>query len=103
MTGAAIPEMVFTLWLLTVVLGLVVFVPLAVYSLYRLLRAAHSIRDYAREAVGPAQAIAASTARLPALDGTIGVATEVLGAAEAVAARLDTIATVLEERSTRLG
>lgn len=103
MSAGAIPEAVFTLWLITVVLALVAFVPLAVYSLFRLLRAAWSIRDYAGDAVAPAQAIASSTAALPALDTTIGVATEILAAAEAVAGKLDTVAAVLESRSSRIG
>lgn len=98
-----VPDSVLTLWLVTVVLTLVAFVPVAVYSLYRLLRTARSIRLYAHEAVGPARAIAANTAALPALDSTIAVATEILTAAEAVAGKLETIATVLEARSSRLG
>lgn len=101
--GSMFPPVVYTLWLATVVLALVVFVPLAVYSLSTLLRAAWSIRRYARDAVAPAQAIAASTSALPALDGTIAVATEILAAAEGVAEKLDTIAGVLEARSQRLG
>ena len=100
MTGASMfPDTVFTLWTVTVVLALVVFVPLSVYMLASLLRAARSIQHYAREAVAPAQAIAANTAAVPALDGTIAVATEVLAAAEGVAQKLDTIATVLEARA----
>ena len=102
MSGGSFPETVFRLWLVTVTLAVVVFVPLAVYSLYRLVRAARSIRDYAREAVGPAQAIATHTAALPALDGTIAVATEILAAAEAVAQKLEAIATAIERRVSRL-
>ena len=96
---SAIPDTVFTLWLATVILAVVVFVPLAVYSLFTLLRAARSIARYARETVEPARSIAAHTSALPALDGTITVATEILAAAEGVAAKLDTIATVLEARA----
>ena len=103
MTTAAIPDAVFTLWLITVGLALVAFVPLAVYSLQRLLRAAWSIRGYAREAVAPAQAIAEHTAALPALDTTIAVATDILTAAESVAGKLNTMAAVLEARASRLG
>jgi hypothetical protein len=103
MTNGMMPDAVYALWMATVLLALVVFVPIAAYSLNRLLRTARSIRDYARDAVGPAQAIAASTAALPALDETISVATEVLSGAEAVAAKIDAMATVLEARSARLG
>jgi hypothetical protein len=101
MTDNMMPSMVYTLWLVTVVLAAIVFVPLAVYSLASLLRTVQSIRRYARDAVAPAQAIGVSTSALPALDGTIAIASEVLAAAEAVAAKLDTIATVLEARGDR--
>lgn len=99
MNPAAFPDVVFTLWWATILLTLVVFVPLAVYSLHTLYRAAGSIRRYARDCVAPARAIAAHTAALPALNATIDVATEILAAAESVAAKLDTIATVLETRA----
>lgn len=102
MTGEPMfPWMVYSLWYTTVVLALVVFVPLAVYCLISLLRSARSIQRYARESLVPARAIEAHTAALPALDDTISVATEVLAAAESVATKLDTIATVLEARASR--
>ena len=103
MTSGTLPDAVFTLWLATVGLAVLALVPIAVYSLGRLLRSAWSIRRYARDAVAPAQAIASSTAALPALDDTIGVATEILAAAEAVAGKLEAMASVLEARSSRLG
>ena len=99
--GSMFPDTVFTLWLITVVLALVVFVPLSVYMLASLLRATRSIQRYARDAVAPAQAIAANTSAIPALNGTIAVATEILSAAEGVAQTLDTIATVLGARAGR--
>jgi hypothetical protein len=102
MTGASMfSDTVFTLWMVTVGLALVVFVPLSVYMLASLLRATRSIQRYAHEAVAPAQTIAANTSAIPALDGTIAVATETLSAAEAVAQKLDAMATVLEARSGR--
>lgn len=100
MRGASMfPDTVFTLWMVTVVLALVVFVPLSVYMLASLLRATRSIQRYAADAVAPAQAIAAHTSAIPALDATIAVAAEVLAAAEGVANKLGTIATVLESRA----
>ena len=99
--GSMFPDTVFTLWLITVVLALVVFVPLSVYMLASLLRATRSIQRYARDAVAPAQAIAANTSAIPALNGTIAVATEILAAAEGVAGKLDTIANVLGARAGR--
>ena len=94
-------DTVFTLWTVTVVLALVIFVPLSVYMLASLLRATRSIQRYAKDAVAPAQAIAANTSAIPALDGTIAVATEILAAAEGVAQKLDVIATALEARGSR--
>ena len=95
------PDTVFTLWMVTVVLALVVFVPLSVYMLASLLRATRSIQRYAHEAGAPAQAIATNTSAIPALDATIAVATEILAAAQGVAGKLDTIATVCEARANR--
>ena len=93
------PPMIYTLWWATIALALLVFVPLAVYSLWSLVRATRSIQRYARESLTAAQAIGANTAVLPALDSTISVATEVVAAAEQVASKLDTIAGVLETRA----
>lgn len=97
--GSMFPDAVFTLWAITVALALAVFVPLSVYMLASLLRATRSIERYARDAVAPTQAIATHTSAVPALDGTIAVATEILAAAEGVADKLGTIATVLEARA----
>ena len=102
MTGQSLfPDTVFTLWMVTVALPLALFVPLSVYMLASLLRATRSIQRYAREAVVPAQAIAANTSAVPALDATIAVATEILTAAEGVAQKLDAIANALEARASR--
>jgi len=102
MTGDSIfPEAVFTLWRVTVVLALIAFVPLTVYMLHSLWRTARSIRTYSREALVAARGIQAGTAALPAANATIGVASELLSAAEAVAKKLDTVATVLEGRAGR--
>jgi hypothetical protein len=94
-------ETVFTLWVVTVALALVLFVPLSVYMLASLLRATRSIQRYARDAAAPAQAIATHTSAVPALDATIAVATDILAAAEGVAGKLETIAAVIEARSSR--
>ena len=96
---STVPAAVYTIWTIGLVVTLVVFVPLAVYLLHRTWRAARSIQRYAAEALVAARGIAANTAQIPALDATIGVATDVLGAAGAVERKLDTLAGVLEERS----
>jgi len=101
MSGAPmIPDAVYTIWCVGLILTLVVFVPLAVYSLHRTWRSARSIQRYAAETLQAAGGIARNTANIAALDGTIGVATEILSAAGAVERKLNTVATVLEERGS---
>ena len=95
----AVPDAVYTIWTVGVVVTLVVFVPLAVYLLHRTWRAARSIQRYAAETLAAARGIAGNTQHIPALDTTIGVATEMLTAAGAVERKLDTVAGVLEQRS----
>ena len=96
-----IPDAVYTIWWIGLVLTLVVFVPIAVYSLHRTWRSARSIQRYAAETLQAAAGIARNTANVSALDTTINVATEVLGAAGAAERKLNTVATVLEERWLR--
>jgi len=93
------PPIVITVWRATVVVGLLVLLPLAVYWLHSLWRAAVSIRRYTHDGLAAARAIEANTASLTALNGSIDVATEVLQAAGAVAARLDALASALETRA----
>ena len=92
------PPAIFTLWGIALLVTFVVFIPLAVYLLHATYRAARSIDLYARETLVAAAGIAGNTKNIPALDATIGTATEILAAAEAVEAKLDTIASVLEQR-----
>jgi hypothetical protein len=101
MSGVVIPDAVYVIWWIGLVLTLVVFVPLAVYSLHRTWRSARSIQRYAAETLQAAAGIARNTANVKALDATIGVATEMLGGAGAIERKLSTIATVLEERASR--
>lgn len=97
--NVTVPDAVYTIWAVGVVVTLVVFVPLSVYLLHRTWRAARSIQRYAAETLVAARGIAANTQHIPALDATIGIATDMLGAAGAVERKLDTVAGVLERRS----
>ena len=101
MTGPTVPDVVYTLWRVTLVLAIVVFIPLSVYMLHSLWRAVRSIRDYSRETLVAAQAIAANTAAIPATNDTIAVATELLADAENIAGKLDAMASALEARAGR--
>ena len=97
--AAMIPDIVYTIWWIGLVVTLVVFVPLAVYSLHRTWRSARSIQRYAAEALAAAAGIARNTANIRALDATIEVATDMLSTAGAVEGKLDTVASVLEQRA----
>ena len=94
-----VPPAVYAIWCATLVVTLLVFVPLSLYLLHRTWCAARSIQRYAAETLVAAQGIARNTAHLPALDATIAVAGEMLGAAGAAERKLDTIASVLEGRA----
>ena len=100
-SAVVIPDAVYVIWWIGLVLTLVVFVPLAVYSLHRTWRSARSIQRYAAETLQAAAGIARNTANVKALDATIGVGTEMLGGAGAIEKKLSTIATVLQERASR--
>ena len=100
-SAVVIPDAVYVIWCIGLVLTLVVFVPLAVYSLHRTWRSARSIQRYAAETLQAAAGIARNTANVKALDAVIGVATEMLGGAGAIEKKLSTIATVLQERASR--
>ena len=95
-----IPDAVYTIWCIGLVLTLVVFVPLAVYSLHRTWRSARSIQLYAGETLKAAAGIARNTANIRALDATIGAGTDMLGSAGAIQLKLDTVAKVLERRAS---
>jgi hypothetical protein len=101
MSGAVvIPDAVYTIWWIGLILTLVVFVPLAVYSLHRTWHSARSIQRYAAETLQAAGGIARNTANIKALDATIGVGTDMLGVAGAIEKKLSTAATVLAERAS---
>ena len=99
MSGVVIPDAVYTIWWIGLVLTLVVFVPLAVYSLHRTWQSARSIQRYAAEALQAAAGIERNTRNIAALETTIGVATEILTVTGGVEQKLDAVARVLEERS----
>lgn len=97
--SAVIPDAVYAIWWVGLILTLVVFVPLAVYSLHRTWRSARSIQRYAAEALQAAASIERNTRDVRALDDTIATASDLLGVAGGVERKLDTVAGVLEERS----
>jgi hypothetical protein len=92
------PPAVWTIWTVGLVVTLVVFVPVAVYSLHRTWRAALSIRKYAAETLTAAAGIVGNTAPISALTTTIGVATDMVQTAGEVEKKLDAIAGLLASR-----
>lgn len=92
------PPAVWTIWTVGLVVTLLVWVPVAVYSLHRTWRAARSIQKYAAETLQAAAGIVANTAPISALSATIGVATEMVGVAGAVEQKLGAIAGLLASR-----
>ena len=99
MTDSVMPNAVYVIWWVGLMVTLVVFVPLAVYLLHRTWRAARSIQWYAAEALTAAAGVAGHTKYVPALDDTINVASQMLGVAGGIVNKLDTAATVLAERA----
>lgn len=95
----AIPDTVYVLWWIGLVVTLVLFVPLSVYLLHRTWVAARSIRRYADDTLKAAAGIAGNTQHVPALDMTIAVAGLMIAVASQVSAKLDTAATVLAQRA----
>ena len=99
MSASTVPAAIYTIWWVGLIVTLVVFVPLAVYLLHRTWRSARSIQRYAAETLQAAGGIARNTAKIKALDRDRRVAGDMLVAAGGVERKLDTVATVLEERS----
>ena len=99
MTDRLMPDAVYVIWWIGLIVTLVLFVPLSVYLLHRTFVAARSIRRYADEALTAAAGIAGNTVHIPALDTTITVGTAMLGVAGEIVTKLDTAATVLGERA----
>ena len=95
-----IPDAVYTIWWIGLILTLVAFVPLAVYSLHRTWRSARSIQRYAAESLQAAAGITRNTANIKALDATIGVGTDMLNSTSAIGIKLDMVAKVLEQRAS---
>lgn len=93
-----IPDAVYTIWAVGLVVTLVVWVPIAVYSLHRTWRAAQSIRRYAHESLVAARGIVHNTSSISALTATIGVATDMVTTAEAVEQKLGAIGDLLASR-----
>jgi hypothetical protein len=94
----AMPDAVYTIWTIGLVVTLVLWVPVAVYSLHRTWRAAQSIRRYADETLVAAKGSVHNTSSISALTATIGVATDMVTTADAVEQKLGAIGELLASR-----
>lgn len=72
---------VYIIWWAVLAIALVVIVPLTVFLLHRLYRAARGIDRYSERTLAAGVGVAGNTSAIPALDHTITIATEILGTA----------------------
>lgn len=93
------PPQVSTIWAIGLAITLLVWVPVAVYSLHRTWRSAASIRRYAADTLQAAAGIVKNTAPISALDTTIGVATDMVATAGDVEKKLGVIADLMASRA----
>lgn len=95
-----VPNAVYTIWIIVLVLAVFVILPLAVYLLQRTLNAARSIEQYFAEMRDAGVGIAQNTSHISALDETISVATQILETAGSIDDHAETIKTTLAGRVT---
>jgi hypothetical protein len=74
-----VPAIVYAIWWILLIVAILVVLPVAVYLLHRLFRAARSIERYTAEALAAGLGIARHTAAVSALNRTVTLGSE-LGA-----------------------
>lgn len=94
-----IPDIVFWIWGLTLVVAIFVILPLVVYLLNRTYVAARHIERYLAEMRDAGDGIATNTSHVKSLDDTINVATQILGTADSINHHAATIETTLAARA----
>ncbi len=72
---------VYTIWWAVLAAAVFVILPIVVFLLHRLYRAARAIDRYSQKTLTAGVGIANNTAAIPALDQTIATATGILGTA----------------------
>lgn len=92
------PVAVLVIWWTTLIVAVVVVLPLAWYLLHRVLLAARNIERYAAETLTAGAGIAQNTAAITALETTIGVASQILDGAGAIARSSWTIEQALSHK-----
>lgn len=94
-----LPDAVYFIWQLVLVVVVVVIVPLAIYLLQRTLKAALSIKRYFKEMLAAGVVIAKNTNSIASLNDTIKVATAMVKTSAKLDEHSATIAKVLAERA----
>ncbi len=95
-----LPDSVYFIWQLVLLIVVLVIVPLAIYLLQRTLRAALNIRRYFKEMLTAGVGIAENTSSIVALNDTITVATGMVETSKRLDEHSATIASVLSARAT---
>lgn len=94
-----VPTSVYAIWWTMVIVAVVLIVPLAVYLLHRLWRAARSIERYTAETLTAGLGIAGHTAAISALDQTVTLGGELGAAAASIRQHSAAIETTLAGRT----
>ena len=94
-----VPASVYVIWWTLLIVAVVVVLPLAVYLLHRLLRAALSIERYTAEALTAGLGIARNTAAVKALDDTVVLGGELGATAGSVRRHSAAIEKALADRT----
>jgi hypothetical protein len=92
-------SVVYLIWAVTLAIAVLVVLPATVYLLQRTLNAARNIERYLADMRDAGAGIAQNTSHIKALDDTIGVATQILGAAGSIREHAATIETTLAKRA----
>ncbi len=93
------PQAVYTIWFILLLVIVLVIVPLAVYLLQRTLNAAKNIERYFSEMAEAGVGIADNVSHISALEDTISVATAILGVAGQIKENTNTIKETLAGRA----
>lgn len=94
-----LPAAVYAIWWLMLVVAVLVVLPVVVYLLHRLYRAARSIERYTAEALTAGLGIARNTAYIAALDQTVKLGGELGSAAGSIRQHAAAIEKTLAERT----
>jgi hypothetical protein len=95
------PPVVYTLWVITLIVALILF-PFIVRLLHKTYLAARDIERYLAEMKKAGMGIAGNTAHITALDSTIEVAGDILESAGHINANAETIKVTLADRAAKL-